>query len=188
MRNNRSWIFVLALMLACLALGYGYRTSPVAAQNATTGMAAPQLAGTGAPTYACNATNLPNVLYVQTDSTNGKFWQCTGAGGWIHFPGPVASATDPQSFTGGVLSVGTVQTHTITIPGVVMGLGATCAFTSNPGSTYIRADAYVTAPNTVTASITVLSPPAVGTGGVVTLASTVTALSSTLPPLRCEVY
>lgn len=175
----------LAVVMGAILVGGAFLLwdnplKPVSAQNATTGMAAPQLAGTGAPTYSCTANNLANVLYVQTDATNGKFWQCGGTLGWVHFPGPVASATDASTFTGGVLSVGTVQTHTITIPGVVMTGAAACNFTSDPGSTFIAVNGYVTAANTVTVKVTVLLPSVTAT--------TVTATSASLPLVRCEVY
>jgi hypothetical protein len=121
------------LVLAVIMLAIAHDEHAVAAQDATTGLAAPLYFGTGAPTKTCSLTNLAGVAYIQTDATNGRLWICdnsVGSWSWDHLLSPILGST--ASFGGALVVLGTSITSTAAVTGA--SVGSNCVATRADGT------------------------------------------------------
>lgn len=140
-------------IIVLLLVGIAY------AQQLTTGMPAPQLFGTGAPTTSCASdVSYQGLTYIQTDATNGRLWICdqsSGSWGWDHLLSPILGVATTSTFASqSYLLSGCTAIQTVTITGAVVGVNSAAAYpvyasapSGSPGLLNIAA--WVSAANTI---------------------------------------
>lgn len=127
--------------------------------QATTGIPAPQLSGTGVPStnFTCNVQNA-NLTYIQLDATTGRTWICdfaTGSWAWDHLVSPITAVTGGSLVSvGSLLAGGCGSIVTVTVSGAVVGTNSATVspvFQSAPSGNIglLNVVAWVSAANTV---------------------------------------